>query len=89
MRIARTSMVRIMARSGTRFARFKSSFIPGPPARCWSCTLMGWRPSGRLDRYAGLAASHPGLIAGVLYRDFRRSRDDVTVVVVREGGDSR
>ena len=36
-----------------------------------------------LDAYPGLAARHPGVIAGVLYRDFRRERDDVTVVVVR------
>lgn len=39
-----------------------------------------------LERYAGLAARHPGLVAGVLYRDFRRTRDDVTVVVAREDG---
>ena len=39
----------------------------------------------RLDRYPGLVAKHPSLIAGVLYRDFNRSRDDVTVLVAREG----
>jgi anti-sigma regulatory factor (Ser/Thr protein kinase) len=37
-----------------------------------------------LKRYAGLGERHPSLIAGVLYRDARRGRDDVTVVVVRE-----
>jgi anti-sigma regulatory factor (Ser/Thr protein kinase) len=37
-----------------------------------------------LDRYPGLAARHPALMAGVLYRDFRRGRDDASVVVVRE-----
>jgi anti-sigma regulatory factor (Ser/Thr protein kinase) len=37
----------------------------------------------RLEQYAGLAARHPSLIAGVLYRDFRRDRDDVTVVAAR------
>jgi hypothetical protein len=37
----------------------------------------------RLDGYPGLAARHPSVIAGVLYRDFRRLRDDVTVVVIR------
>jgi len=36
-----------------------------------------------LDAYPGLSARHPSLIAGVLYRDFTRGRDDVTVVVVR------
>jgi hypothetical protein len=39
----------------------------------------------RLGRYPGLAARHPALLAGVLYRDFSRRRDDVTVVVVRHG----
>jgi len=38
----------------------------------------------RLDRYPGLVAKHPSLIAGVLYRDFNRGRDDVTVLVARE-----
>ena len=37
-----------------------------------------------LDRYVGLAFKHPSLIAGVLYRDFNRGRDDVTVLVARE-----
>jgi hypothetical protein len=34
-----------------------------------------------LDRYPGLALHHPSLVAGVLYRDFTRGRDDVTVLV--------
>lgn len=33
--------------------------------------------------YPGLAASHPGLIAGVLFRDFRRERDDACIVAMR------
>jgi anti-sigma regulatory factor (Ser/Thr protein kinase) len=36
-----------------------------------------------LDDYPGLARRHPGLVAGLLYRDFRRERDDVTVIVAR------
>lgn len=34
-----------------------------------------------LDPYPGLQQRHPALIAGVLYRDFSRGRDDVTVLV--------
>jgi hypothetical protein len=30
---------------------------------------------------------HPSVIAGVLYRDFARRRDDVTVLVLREHRD--
>lgn len=37
-----------------------------------------------LKSYAGLAQKHPALIAGVLYRDHQRMRDDSTVVVARQ-----
>src|SRR5205085_5402549 len=36
------------------------------------------------DRYPGLLDRHPSLIAGVLYRDHVRGRDDATVVIARE-----
>jgi anti-sigma regulatory factor (Ser/Thr protein kinase) len=36
-----------------------------------------------LERQPGLIARHPALLAGVLYRDYSRRRDDVTVVAVR------
>ena len=36
-----------------------------------------------IDGYPGLAASHPSLVAGVLFRDHRRGRDDATVVAMR------
>lgn len=37
-----------------------------------------------LDTYPGLVMRHPSLIAGVLYRDHRRERDDSTVLVAKE-----
>lgn len=36
-----------------------------------------------LDLYPGLQFCHPALIAGIIYRDFARDRDDATVLVVR------
>jgi anti-sigma regulatory factor (Ser/Thr protein kinase) len=36
-----------------------------------------------LDQYPGLSARHPALQAAMLYRDFSRRRDDVTVLVSR------
>lgn len=36
-----------------------------------------------LDGYPGLRQRHPALVAAVLYRDYQRGRDDVTVVVGR------
>jgi anti-sigma regulatory factor (Ser/Thr protein kinase) len=44
----------------------------------------GLQTHWRLDRYPGLAARDPALIAGILYRDFSRGRDDVTVLAVRQ-----
>jgi anti-sigma regulatory factor (Ser/Thr protein kinase) len=37
-----------------------------------------------LDPYSGLMLRHPSLIAGVLYRDFNRRHDDVTVLAAKE-----
>jgi hypothetical protein len=38
-----------------------------------------WQP----DRYPGLMQHHAALIAGVLYRDCTRGRDDALIVVIR------
>ena len=37
-----------------------------------------------LDAYPGIVGRDPSVIAAVLYRDFTRRRDDVTVVVARQ-----
>jgi anti-sigma regulatory factor (Ser/Thr protein kinase) len=37
-----------------------------------------------LNEYRGLVQRHPAVIAAVLYRDFSRQRDDVTVMVCKE-----
>jgi hypothetical protein len=37
-----------------------------------------WDPAA----YPGLMQRHPAVVAGVLYRDFARGRDDVTVLVI-------
>ncbi|MEH2261229.1 ATP-binding SpoIIE family protein phosphatase [Nostoc sp.] len=42
----------------------------------------------QIDRYPGLSQKHPSLIAGVLYRDFNRERDDVTVLVAKGMGNN-
>ena len=43
----------------------------------------GLKSQWQLDRYPGLLMRDPFLIAGVLYRDYFRGHDDVTVVVAR------
>jgi serine/threonine protein phosphatase PrpC len=49
---------------------------------CSDGIVTGWS----LDVFPGIAAAHPTLVAGVIYRDFARSRDDATVLVVRGDG---
>ena len=39
----------------------------------------------RLDAYEGGIANHPALLAGMIYRDFARGRDDASVVVLARG----
>jgi anti-sigma regulatory factor (Ser/Thr protein kinase) len=55
---------------------------------CSSSTLIlhsdGVGTQWDLQKYPGLLKKHPSLIAGVLYRDFGRGRDDATVLVVKD-----
>lgn len=37
-----------------------------------------------MDGYPGLLATHPAIVAGVIYRDFARERDDATVIVLAD-----
>ena len=39
----------------------------------------------RTDEYPGAMAAHPALLAGIIYRDFARDRDDATVLVLSDG----
>jgi hypothetical protein len=36
-----------------------------------------------VEQYHGLASRHPALLAGVLFRDYSRKRDDATIIVSR------
>jgi hypothetical protein len=50
------------------------------------CLIMhsdGLGTKWNLENYPGLSSCHPALLAGVLFRDFARKRDDTTIVVSR------
>jgi len=57
---------------------------PWPEGAMLVMTSDGVTSRWTLDAYPGLWQRDPFLIAGVLYRDFVRGRDDATVVVARE-----
>jgi len=43
----------------------------------------GLQTRWNFEQYQGLSSRHPALVAGVLFRDFSRRRDDATIVVAR------
>lgn len=43
----------------------------------------GLRGRWDLGEYPGLSESHPAVVAGVLFRDFRRDRDDASIVTLK------
>jgi anti-sigma regulatory factor (Ser/Thr protein kinase) len=43
----------------------------------------GLKTGWNLEMYPGIWSKHPGLIAGMLYRDFYRDRDDVTILIAK------
>lgn len=76
----------LVAHSGTlgvatpRIQEFKVGWLPG------SALIMhsdGVQTRWDLSTYAGLLARHPAVIGAALLRDFRRQRDDASVVVVK------
>ncbi|OJH35175.1 ATP-binding SpoIIE family protein phosphatase [Cystobacter ferrugineus] len=81
------SMQRMVSMNGTlghqmhRVQSFSYTWSPDSVlVMCSDGLLTQWR----VDGSPGLLNRHPSLVAGVLYRDFSRGRDDVTVLVARE-----
>jgi hypothetical protein len=60
------------------------------PIQDSSCLIMysdGLNSKSSVSGYPGLLGRPPEMIAGMLYRDFSRKRDDATVLVAMLGGD--
>ncbi|MBB4638797.1 SpoIIE family protein phosphatase [Longimicrobium terrae] len=65
-----------------KFQEFEAAF---PPGAVLVMHTDGVSAQWDADRYPGLAARDPALLAAVLFRDFRRGRDDATVAALRPG----
>lgn len=66
--------------SAPKIQEFRSEWLPGSKLVLHSDGLQSrWD----LSSYAGLLSRHPAVIGGALLRDFRRQRDDASVVVVK------
>jgi anti-sigma regulatory factor (Ser/Thr protein kinase) len=70
--------------AGHRVVKIQTFTYPWPAGGLLVLHSDGITSHWSLDAYPGLRLRDPALVAGVLYRDFVRGRDDATVVVVRE-----
>ncbi|SAL75016.1 Serine/threonine-protein kinase RsbT [Caballeronia arvi] len=73
----------IVGHSARRAQQFDA---PYPPNALVVLASDGLTSRWDLARYPGLAMRHPSLVAAILYRDFARGRDDITVFVARTTG---
>ena len=69
---------------GHQLGRVKEFSYPWPAGALLILHSDGLSSRWNLESYDRLGSRHPSLIAGVLYRDFSRGRDDSTVAVFRE-----
>ena len=77
------SMVSYNGTVGHRMLKVAEFVYPWSPNSLLIMHSDGLATQWDLNRYPGLATRHPALIAAVLYRDFKRTRDDMTVVVAK------
>ena len=80
---ASKSFVSLNGTIGHQAQRFQEFSYEWPKQSFVILHSDGLQSKWKLDGYPGLAMRHPSLIAGILYRDFRRERDDVTVLIIR------
>ncbi len=77
------SMVSYNGTVGHMMRKVAEFVYPWSPQSVLIMHSDGLAAQWNLNRYPGLASRHPALIAAVLYRDFKRTRDDMTVIVAK------
>ncbi|MCX6690631.1 MAG: ATP-binding protein/SpoIIE family protein phosphatase [Methanoregula sp.] len=80
------SMVSLNGTAGVEIRKFQEFTYPWGPEAVLVLQSDGLTSHWNMEDYPGLLKKHPALIAGVLYRDHTRGRDDVTVLVVKKVG---
>ncbi|WP_088892044.1 ATP-binding SpoIIE family protein phosphatase [Leptolyngbya ohadii] len=77
------SLVSYNGTIGLQFRKVEEFTYEWSPGSILILSTDGLSNQWSLSSYPGLAARHPTLIAATLYRDFRRSRDDVTILAAK------
>jgi anti-sigma regulatory factor (Ser/Thr protein kinase) len=75
--------------AGVQVRKVQEFDYPWPDGGMLVMHSDGLQTRWSLDAYPGAARRHPAVVAGLLYRDFARGRDDLTVAVVRRAGADR
>jgi anti-sigma regulatory factor (Ser/Thr protein kinase) len=78
------SLVSLAGIVGHECRKIQTFTYPWPKGSSLVLYSDGLQTRWTLDRYPALRSRDPALLAAVLYRDFARGRDDVTVVASRE-----
>jgi anti-sigma regulatory factor (Ser/Thr protein kinase) len=68
---------------GHQIHKFQEFTVPWNPDSVLIMHSDGLGSKWDLNQYPGLASKHPSIIAAILYRDFERERDDVTVLAAK------
>lgn len=75
------SMVSMNGTVGHSIARVQQFTYPWLAGSALIMHSDGLSARWNVEQYPGLASRHPALLAGVLFRDFSRKRDDATILV--------
>lgn len=83
------NMVSMNGTAGGEARKMQAFSYPFAPAENSGPLLIIMHSDGiatisALDRYPGIEHRHPALIAGIVYKDFRRGRDDAMVLVAKK-----
>jgi anti-sigma regulatory factor (Ser/Thr protein kinase) len=78
------SMVSLNGTVGHQISKFQEFTYPFPKGSLLIMNSDGLTSRWNLESHSGILRHHSTIIAGALYRDFQRGRDDVTILVARE-----
>ena len=77
------SLVSMNGTVGHAVGKIQQFSYPWQPESALIMHSDGLATRWNVEQYPGLASRHPALLAGVLFRDFCRKRDDATILVSR------
>ena len=77
------NLVSVNGTAGHQIGRLREFQYPWPSEGMLQLHSDGLATGASLDSYPGLELRDPALIAGILYRDFARRRDDATVIIAK------